>query len=250
MREVALEQVDAILQAHSEKQFPEAISLYREDWHEGVVGIVAGRIREHCNRPVFAFAKSGNGELKGSGRSIPGVHLRDVLSAIAATTPGLLKKFGGHAMAAGLSLAERDLARFDQCFRVEVTRVLDGRLPEREWLTDGCLDDDDFNLDHARELELLQPWGQGFPAPLFDDTFEITDIRPVGTSHSRLRLKRCDGGRELAAIAFNQRVDPAQARRWQVVYSLGVNRYSGSESLQLGVQYMAPLDDESTTDGS
>jgi single-stranded-DNA-specific exonuclease len=244
MREVALEQVDAILQAHSEKQFPEAISLYREDWHEGVVGIVAGRIREHCHRPVFAFAKSGSGELKGSGRSIPGVHLRDVLSAIAATSPGLLKKFGGHAMAAGLSLAERDLARFDACFRAEVTRLLKGQLPAREWLTDGCLDDDDFRLEHARELELLQPWGQGFPAPLFDDTFEITDVRPVGSNHSRLRLKRCDGGRELAAIAFNRRVDPGQARRWQVVYSLGVNRYSGSESLQLGVQYMAPLEDE------
>ncbi len=249
MREVALEQVEAILNANSDEQFPEAISLYREDWHEGVVGIVAGRIREHCNRPVFAFARTASGELKGSGRSIPGVHLRDILSAIAATTPGLLKKFGGHAMAAGLSLAERDLQLFDTSFRREVTRVLQGSLPQREWLTDGALDDADFNLDSARELEFLQPWGQGFPAPLFDDTFEITDVRPVGSNHSRLRLKRCDGTRELAAIAFNRRVDAALARRWRVVFSLGVNRYSGSESLQLGVQYMTPADDEQLAGG-
>ena len=249
MREVALEQVEAILNANSDEQFPEAISLYREDWHEGVVGIVAGRIREHCNRPVFAFARTASGELKGSGRSISGVHLRDILSAIAATTPGLLKKFGGHAMAAGLSLAERDLQLFDTSFRREVTRVLQGSLPQREWLTDGALDDADFNLDSARELEFLQPWGQGFPAPLFDDTFEITDVRPVGSNHSRLRLKRCDGTRELAAIAFNRRVDAALARRWRVVFSLGVNRYSGSESLQLGVQYMTPADDEQLAGG-
>ncbi len=249
MREVALEQVEAILNANSDEQFPEAISLYREDWHEGVVGIVAGRIREHCNRPVFAFARTASGELKGSGRSISGVHLRDILSAIAATTPGLLKKFGGHAMAAGLSLAERDLQLFDTSFRREVTRVLQGSLPQREWLTDGALDDADFNLDSARELEFLQPWGQGFPAPLFDDTFEITDVRPVGSNHSRLRLKRCDGTRELAAIAFNRRIDAALARRWRVVFSLGVNRYSGSESLQLGVQYMTPADDEQLAGG-
>lgn len=243
MREVALEQVDAILASHSEREFPEAISLYREDWHEGVVGIVAGRIREHCNRPVFAFARTADGELKGSGRSIPGVHLRDVLSAIAAATPGLLKKFGGHAMAAGLSLAERDLAWFDRCFRAEVQRLLGGQLPYREWLTDGVLDDADFSLDSARELEFLQPWGQGFPAPLFDDTFEITHVQPVGSNHSRLRLKRSCGNREVAAIAFNRRIDRAEGRLWRVVYSLGVNRYSGNESLQLGVQYMVPVDD-------
>jgi len=242
MQQDALQQVDQLIEQSSATSLPAALSLFHQQWHEGIVGIVAGRLREHTQRPVFAFARGSDGNLKGSGRSIPQVHLRDVLSAIAATEPGMLQKFGGHSTAAGLTLREADLPRFQNALQLRVLQMLGGTVPERQWLTDGALNDEEFSLDNARLLAYLQPWGQGFNAPLFDDQFEITWSRPVGSNHTRLRLRRVGSQRELAAIAFNQQIDSAQSNHWHIVYSLDVNTFGGSESLQLGVRYLRPAE--------
>lgn len=241
MREEGFRQVEELL-AQQDGELPAALSLYQPEWHEGVVGIVAGRVKEHCHRPVFAFAKTSDGSLKGSGRSIPGVHIRDILMAIAARKPGLLSKFGGHAMAAGVSLEEKDLANFSSAFDAEVKRVLGGQPPQREWLTDGPLEERDMNLPNAKLIKYLQPWGQSFPAPLFDDFFEIREAKPVGTGHSRLMLRKADTDRDVPAIAFNRSLEASGHQRWHIVYRFGVNTYRNHDSIQLMVEHLAPVD--------
>ncbi len=241
MREQGFQQVENFIAEH-EGVMPATLCLYKSDWHEGVIGIVAGRVKEQCHRPVFAFAKSTDGSLKGSGRSIPGIHIRDVLMSIAALEPGLLSKFGGHAMAAGVSLAERDLDRFSKAFAAEVERLTDGKPLQREWLSDGSLADNEMSLGNARALKFLQPWGQSFPAPLFDDTFHIRSVKIVGTGHSRLMLKRCDGQRDVPAIAFNQKVESHSGQKWRIVYRLDVNLFREQETLQLMVEHLALIE--------
>ena len=239
MRADAEAQVDAVLQEQS-GTLPPALVLYQPDWHEGVIGIVAGRIKEQCHRPVFAFAKCDDGTLKGSGRSVAGVHIRDILMAIVAGQPSLLSKFGGHAMAAGATLKESNLAAFREAFVANVERVLNGKSLQREWVTDGALDDNEMSLANASLVKYFQPWGQSFPFPCFDDDFEVRDVRIVGNGHSRLVLRRVGGSRDVPAIAFNRVVELAEAKVWRVVYRLDVNRYRDNESLQLMVNYMAP----------
>lgn len=239
MRAEGFEQVESLIAEHA-GNLPCALAVYKPEWHEGVIGIVAGRIKEHCHRPVFAFAKSADGTLKGSGRSIAGVHIRDVLVSMVASEPGLLSKFGGHAMAAGVSLSEDDLPRFAAAFELQVNRVLNGGAPTREWLTDGALEESDMNLQNASVIKFLQPWGQSFPAPLFDDLFEIVTAREVGTGHSRLTLRRVNGSREVAAVAFNRRLQAVPGERWRVVYRLDINHYRDRESLQLVVEHIEP----------
>lgn len=241
MRSEGFEQVEALI-AEQSGQLPCALSVYKPEWHEGVIGIVAGRIKEKCHRPVFAFAKSADGTLKGSGRSIEGVHIRDVLVAMVAKEPGLLSKFGGHAMAAGVSLAEADFSRFKNAFEAEVDRVLQGVAPAREWLTDGPLSDTEMSLENAGLMKFLQPWGQSFPAPLFDDIFEIKTAQEVGTGHSRLTLRCVNGNRDVPAVAFNRRLQASEDQRWRIVYRLDVNHYRDRESLQLIVEYLEPVD--------
>lgn len=239
MRADAEAQVEAVLDAQS-GTLPQALVLYQPDWHEGVIGIVAGRIKEQCHRPVFAFAKSADGTLKGSGRSVAGVHIRDILMAIVAGQPDLLSKFGGHAMAAGATLKEANLESFRQAFIAEVDRVLNGNTLQREWLTDGALDDQEMSLANASLVKYFQPWGQAFPYPCFDDDFEIRDVRMVGNGHSRLLLRRVGGKREVPAIVFNRVIEVGDQKVWRVVYRLDVNRYRNIDSLQLMVNYMAP----------
>lgn len=241
MRSEGFEQVETLMSEQS-GQLPCALSVYKPEWHEGVIGIVAGRIKEKCHRPVFAFAKSADGTLKGSGRSIEGVHIRDALVAMVATEPGLLSKFGGHAMAAGVSLAEVDFPRFKNAFEAQVNRVLGGVTPKREWLTDGPLDDSEMNLENAGLMKFLQPWGQSFPAPLFDDIFEIKSAQEVGTGHTRLTLRRANGSRDVAAVAFNRRIEATNNQHWRVVYRLDVNQFRDRETLQLIVEYIEPMD--------
>lgn len=240
MRAEGFEQVESLIAGHA-GNLPCALAVYKPEWHEGVIGIVAGRIKEHCHRPVFAFAKAADGTLKGSGRSIAGVHIRDVLVAMVADEPGLLNKFGGHAMAAGVSLAEEDIPRFGAAFENQVNRALNGRTPTREWLTDGALDDADMNLQTAGLMKFLQPWGQSFPAPLFDDLFEIRSAKEVGTGHSRLMLRRAGGSRDVPAVAFNRKLQATGSKQWHIVYRLDVNHYRDRESLQLLVEYIAPV---------
>ncbi|MDB2440182.1 single-stranded-DNA-specific exonuclease RecJ [Luminiphilus sp.] len=218
-----------------------ALSLFREDWHQGVVGILASRIRERFHRPTIVFAQSGDGELKGSGRSIPGVHLRDALDRVATSTPGLITKFGGHAMAAGLSLSQDDLPRFRETFNRVVAQALKGSLPDHVTVTDGQLPHSDLTLVLAEALESGGPWGQGFEAPSFEGVFTISDMRVVGEKHLKFRLITEAG--LIDAIAFNADVetwtrDTPKALR--CVYRPCVNEYRGDRRLQLQIEALWP----------
>jgi single-stranded-DNA-specific exonuclease len=214
-----------------------ALSLFREDWHQGVVGILASRIRERFHRPTIVFAQSGDGELKGSGRSIPGVHLRDALDRVATSTPGLITKFGGHAMAAGLSLSQDDLPRFGEAFNRVVAQALKGSLPDQVTVTDGQLPESDLTLGLAEALESGGPWGQAFEAPSFEGVFTISDMRVVGEKHLKFRLFTEAG--LIDAIAFN-----AEVKTWtrdkpktlRCVYRPCVNEYRGERRLQLQIE--------------
>lgn len=222
---------------------PAGLCLFDPSWHQGVIGILASRIKELHHRPVIVFAAAGENEVKGSARSIAGVHIRDVLDAIAARHPELLARFGGHAMAAGLSLRASDLPAFEAAFAAEVARRIDPLVLERVILTDGELAPSDFSLDLARQLAAAAPWGQGFPEPLFDGRFLIRERRIVATAHVRLLLQPEAGGAALPAIAFN-----AATERWaggataiHAAYRLGINDYQGVESLQLVVEHASAV---------
>lgn len=219
------------------------ICLYEPGWHQGVVGIVAARVKEKLHRPVIAFARSGPGELKGSGRSIPGFHIRDALDTIAAREPALLQRFGGHAMAAGLSLAERDFDAFARAFDAVATERLDPAALEQVLWTDGPLDADELCLELADALREGGPWGQGFPEPVFDGLFEVIERRVVGQYHLKLRVQPPGLRRVFDAIAFNT---PAErlgsgAVRARLVYRLDVNEWRGNRRVQLVVEHLEPV---------
>ena len=214
-----------------------ALSLFREDWHQGVVGILASRIRERFHRPTIVFAQSGDGELKGSGLSIPGVHLRDALDRVATSTPDLITKFGGHAMAAGLSLSQDDLPRFREAFNRVVAQALKGSLPDQVTVTDGQLPESDLTLGLAEALESGGPWGQAFEAPSFEGVFTISDMRVVGEKHLKFRLFTEAG--LIDAIAFNAEVETwtrDKPKTLRCVYRPCVNEYRGERRLQLQIE--------------
>ena len=225
----------------TDTELPFGLCLYESHWHPGVVGILAARIRERVHRPVIAFAPDGETLLKGSGRSIPGLHLRDALDAIAARNPDLLSKFGGHAMAAGLSLRKRDLEAFGQAFDAQLREMLNGRELDGTILSDGELSESDLSLELARVLRRAGPWGQGFPEPVFDGEFELLERRILKDRHLKLRLRA--GTVVLDAIAFNTLDEdwPAKVERIHVAYRLDVNDYRDRETLQLIVQHLEPL---------
>ena len=207
------------------------ICLYDEGWHQGVVGVVASRIKAEFHRPVVAFAKVSDSELKGSARSISGLHMRDVFETIAARNPDLLQKFGGHAMAAGLTLHPANLTTFAEQFDIEAKRWLTEEDLTQTVITDGNLGED-YSISLAREIGQICPWGQGFPEPLFDDDFEIVDQRIVGGRHLKMKLRPLDGADSIDAIAFNHdRLVEGRVKR--IAYRLDVNEYRGMESLQL-----------------
>ncbi len=216
---------------------PRGLCLYDESWHQGVIGLVASRIKERVHRPVIAFAPASATELKGSARSVPGLHIRDALDHIATRQPQLLSKFGGHAMAAGLSLARDQFEAFARAFDEEVGRWLSdddlrGRLD-----TDGELAAADFSLMLAETLRAGGPWGQGFPEPLFDGCFDILDRRIVGEKHLKLTL-RSGNSKPLSAIAFHAAETPSDWTRVRVAYRLDVNEYQGNRSLQLVIEHL------------
>ncbi len=227
MREQALQYLEGLA---IETERTAGLCLYQPDWHEGIVGIVASRIKDRSHRPVIAFARTDTGELKGSGRSVQGFHMRDALDVIATENPGLLKKFGGHAMAAGLSLEEAKLKAFMAAFDDEVRRQLGEAVIEQVVLTDGELGEE-ITLAVARELESAGPWGQGFPVPEFDDDFEILEQRIVGERHLKLLLQPTLGG-AVEAICFNH-PNLVETRYVRCAYRLEVNRYRGFEKPQL-----------------
>jgi len=217
------------------------VSLYHPEWHQGVVGILASRIKDRLHRPVFAFARaagpevSGGGvmELRGSGRSIPGLHLRDCLDLVSKREPGLILRFGGHAMAAGLTLHEDGFARFEAAFERAAGEMLAPAALSRTVETDGELEGAYISLEVAQMLEHAI-WGQGFPPPVFCDTFAVESQRVVGEKHTKLRLAK--DGRRLEAIRFNSLESlPARVR---AAYRLSVNEFNGMKTVQLNVEHV------------
>jgi single-stranded-DNA-specific exonuclease len=207
--------------------------LFEAEWHQGVIGILAGRIKEKFHRPTIAFARGNAGELKGSGRSIPGLHLRDALDLVTKQAPALILKFGGHAMAAGLTIREDDLSRFEVLFESVVRGLIDPADLTRSLETDGPLEDSLYNLETARLLE-REIWGQGFAAPVFDDTFRVENQRILKDKHLKLQLRK--GNTRIDAIQFNFSNQPGN--RTRAAYRLAINEYMGVESPQLMVEYL------------
>jgi single-stranded-DNA-specific exonuclease len=243
MREQAFSALD---QLHLDAStVPAAISLYDSRWHQGVVGILASRVKERFHRPTIAFARvdtsedSNLAELKGSARSIKGFHIRDALDAIATRNPGLISKFGGHAMAAGLSLPLAKFEEFSRAFREEAERTVDPSLLQATIESDGSVEAEFLNLETAQLLNFSGPWGQDFPEPLFDDEFLLRQHRRVGERHLKMTLSPLSApGQFVDAIAFNvEDADwpPESASRITLAYRLTVNEFRGLRSLQLMV---------------
>ncbi len=238
MREQAMATVEQAFSQLDGLSLPEVLCLHDARWHEGVVGLVAGRLKDRFHRPAVVFACAEDGSLKGSARSIPGVHIRDVLADIAARRPGMLKHFGGHAMAAGLSLEPAHLETFPEELICSLRRLTDPEVLQPVVWTDGELGPDEINLAHAEALRAGGPWGQGFPEPLFDGFFTIQQAREVGRGHLKLRLGDPRTGALHDAIAFNYnelgvRPDLEKAR---FVYRLEVNDWRGERTHQLSIQ--------------
>lgn len=239
------------------------LCLFDEHWHQGVVGLVAGRMKDRLHRPVIAFARAADGTLRGSARSIAGVNIRDALESIATCHPGLVGRFGGHAMAAGMTLAAADLERFRAAFAAEIAARADADTLTGVVHSDGELTDADLCVDTARLLRGAGPWGQGFPEPIFDGAFRVIDLRVVGSRHLKLQLEPvCSAGTAgcatgagrapgrthgIEAIAFGYvggATEDAAVRvgtRLEVAYRLEVNEYRGAESVQLNCQHLRPV---------
>ncbi len=223
-------------------ELPWGMCLFDPGWHQGLVGLVAARVREKFSRPVVAFAPGQGDELKGSARSVPALHIRDVLDEIATRHPGLLGKFGGHAMAAGLSLERDRYASFADAFDEVVREKLRIEDMQAFHFSDGQLADGDLDLTLAELMADAGPWGQGFPEPQFDGEFELIEQRVVGGSHLRLTLRSADGGRSLGGIAFSQSLPDNASDRLRLVYRLEVNEFRGRREAQLNVIQMQALE--------
>lgn len=222
---------------------PLGVCLYDPSWHQGVIGIVAGRIKERLHRPVIAFASVSADELKGSARSVPGLHIRDVLAAIATSNPQLITRFGGHAMAAGLSLHPSQLSAFSAAFAAEVARHVSHDDLRCVLHSDGELAVGDMNIEVADMLREAGPWGQSFPEPLFDNEFTLIEQRLVGAKHLKMVLGL--GAMTFPAIAFHVNVDlwpNHRVSRVRVAYRLDVNEYRGLRSVQLLVEWLQVIE--------
>lgn len=209
------------------------LTVYQADWHEGVVGLIAARLREAHHRPVVAFAPGAHGYLKGSARSVPGLHIRDVLAAVDAAEPGLIAQFGGHAQAAGLSLQPTHVARFEQCFDTAVAARITPEMITPDLMTDGRLDDADFCLELAAQLRESGPWGAGFEEPLFHGRFEIVSQRVVGTKHLKMSVRPVGGTTVIEAMRFGQAEPLDDEAIHTLVYRLAVNVFRDRASANL-----------------
>lgn len=242
MQREALAALDQVSLA--EKTLPKGLVLYDSSWHQGIVGILASRIKERFNRPVIAFAQESDGVLKGSARSIEGLHIRDALDAIAAHHQDVITKFGGHAMAAGLSLRQEKLKQFQQLFVEEVARRLSDEQMLGKLYTDGDLPPQSLTLETAQLLNEYGPWGQHFPEPVFDGRFEVLEQRIVGACHLKMVIAKGVGNAIIDAIAFNVDLEkwPNECRHVDLVYRLNINHYRGVASPQLLVEYLEPAE--------
>ena len=244
MQAEALAQVDAMV-ASLEGAMPAGLALHDPGWHQGVIGLVASRVRERVHRPVVAFAPGDPGWVKGSARSVPGVHVRDVLDAVATRNPGLLEKFGGHAMAAGMTLREERLEEFRSAFADEVARCIDPGLLTGDLHTDGPLLPGEHGVDTAFALREAGPWGAGFPEPTFDGRYGVVSARVVGERHLKLRL-RADSGELVDAIAFRYLDDAAAAPvhadgAVELVFRPDLDSWGGTRRMQLVAEWLRPL---------
>lgn len=227
----------------SQSSLPYAISLYNSQWHQGVVGILASRIKEKYNRPTIIFANDNESIIKGSARSIKGLHIRDVLEQVSSQNPGMIIKFGGHAMAAGLSLKKSDFKRFEAAFNTVVEQTLDKSALQGVIESDGELSGNDFNLALAEAIRNAGPWGQSFSEPIFDGEFEVIDWRVVGEKHIKMELQAEDADKPVSAIAFNSPVSKMQQSDGfiRAAYRLDVNEFRNRKSAQLMIEYYEPM---------
>lgn len=242
MKSEALALCDALERQHSD--LPLGLAFYHPEWHQGVVGILASRLKERFHRPVIAFAPAGDGTLKGSGRSIAGLHLRDALERLDTLYPGLIIKFGGHAMAAGLSLETDKYDAFRERFAALIDEWLDGEALQGVVWSDGELHAQEFSLHTAEMLREAGPWGQAFPEPVFDGKFKLLQQRLVGERHLKVMVEPVGGGPLLDGIAFNvdTRLWPdTSVRQVELAYKLDINEYRGNRSVQLIIDHIWPL---------
>lgn len=223
------------------KKNQSAYCLYQESWHEGIIGILAGRLKDKVYRPVIVFAQGEGDELKGSGRSIPGFHMRDALDAVALRYPHLLQKFGGHAMAAGLSLKKVHLQHFSEAFQCYADKVLDQDITQQKLLTEGTLQSVELTVENASLIENSGPWGQCFPEPKFDGVFSVLNRRRIGSDNMHLKLVLDYQGISIDAVAFFMSDNdwPEEQERVNLVYKLNVNRFHGVENIQLIIQHVS-----------
>jgi len=242
MQETALALMEKIVVADTY-----SLSLYDESWHQGVIGILAARLRERFHRPAVAFAPADGGEARGSGRSIPGLHLRDALDLVTKRHPGLILRFGGHAAAAGLTIRRTDVAAFTSAFEAVVRELIGPADLDRLIETDGDLPLSDMNIGFAESLD-AQVWGQGFALPTFFDEFDVVEQRVVGSRHLKLRLRRPGGQQLLDAILFGR--EAPLPERVATVYRVQVNEYNGKRSLQLVLDHWQPGADKGGNPGT
>ena len=241
MQEEALAELEKYLQ-NTSGEIPHSICIYNKDWHQGVVGILASKIKEKFNRPAIVFAKENEGVLKGSARSITGLHIKDVFDEIAKLHPELILTFGGHAMAAGLTIEESQYGNFSNIFNEVVNQYISSDRLEDEYLTDGELSDDDFTLPLALAIQNAGPWGQSFPEPTFAGQFKILDKRIVGKNHLKLKLQSRNNRTTLNAIAFNMTDAnwPSGTDQILSTYRLGINDFQGNSQVQLFIEHLEP----------
>ena len=232
----------AKLSAKLETVLPRGLCLYDETWHQGVIGILAARIKDRFHRPVIVFAPGHDDELKGSARSISGFHIRDALAIVDVRHPGLIHKFGGHAMAAGLTIHQDSLDKFTKVFDEVVCEKITEAQLQHSLLTDGELAQEDFNLEIASLLKEAGPWGQAFPEPLFDGVFKILEQRIVGDKHLKLRLGKEDKIIDAIAFFVDTNVWPNhRCEHIQAAYKLDINEYKGKRNIQLIVEYLEAI---------
>jgi single-stranded-DNA-specific exonuclease len=216
------------------------IALYDADWHQGVIGIVAARLKEKFHRPVIVFAQTNETELKGSARSIPGLHIRDAIDLLATRHPELINTFGGHAMAAGMSIPKERFEEFSTVFNQIIEELVTPEQLGAILLSDGELKENELSLDIAELLFRAGPWGQGFPEPIFDGVFSVNDHQIVGKHHLKLSLTPLGGRQKINAIAFN-----IEKHQWhedvnevRIAYQLSINEFRGIRSAQLIIQHL------------
>lgn len=233
------------LEFGKDSELPYGLVLFQRDWHQGVIGILASRIKEQYHRPVIAFADGGDGLIKGSCRSIAGLHMRDALDKIDTQNPGVIKKFGGHAMAAGLTIAEKDFERFCKLFDEVVRQDLDDAMLKGVILSDGELKPEEFSMHTAETLRAGGPWGQAFPEPIFDGEFKVLHQKLVGEKHLKLMLEPLHKSHPtnimIDGIAFNvdvRRWPDASVKTVRLAYKLDINEFRGNQSLQLMIDHL------------